>query len=55
MLNEKLIDVISHEGVVSSVTCNNNNAHVVLGTHMLMPLRMVDYYCLLLIICLRAL
>ncbi len=29
MLNEKLLDVISHEGVVSIVSCNNNEAHVV--------------------------
>jgi len=29
MLNEKLLEVISHEGVVSIVTCSNNEAHVV--------------------------
>ena len=29
MLNEKLLEVISYEGVVSIVTCNNNEAHVV--------------------------
>ncbi|MBU3130012.1 pyridoxamine 5'-phosphate oxidase family protein [Clostridium tagluense] len=28
MLNEKLLDVISHEGVVAIVTCSNNEAHV---------------------------
>jgi len=29
MLNEKLLEVISHEGVVSIVTCSNNESHVV--------------------------
>ncbi|MBK1813703.1 pyridoxamine 5'-phosphate oxidase family protein [Clostridium sp. YIM B02505] len=29
MLNEKLLEVISHEGVVAIVTCANNEAHVV--------------------------
>lgn len=29
MLNEKLLEVISHEGVVAIVSCNNNEAHVV--------------------------
>ncbi|MBX4263339.1 pyridoxamine 5'-phosphate oxidase family protein [Clostridium estertheticum] len=28
MLNEKLLDVISHEGVVAIVTCSNNESHV---------------------------
>ncbi|MCB2296137.1 pyridoxamine 5'-phosphate oxidase family protein [Clostridium algoriphilum] len=28
MLNEKLLDVISHEGVVALVTCSNNESHV---------------------------
>lgn len=29
MLNEKLLEVISHEGVVAIVSCSNNEAHVV--------------------------
>jgi hypothetical protein len=29
MLNEKLLEVISHEGVVAIVSCCNNEAHVV--------------------------
>ena len=29
MINEKLLEVISHEGVVSIVSCSNNEAHVV--------------------------
>ena len=29
MLNEKLLEVISYEGVVAIVTCNNNVSHVV--------------------------
>lgn len=29
MLNEKLLEVISYEGVVAIVTCNNNESHVV--------------------------
>jgi len=29
MLNKKLLDVISHEGVVAIVTCSNNESHVV--------------------------
>jgi hypothetical protein len=29
MLNEKLLEVISHEGVVAIVSWNNNEAHVV--------------------------
>ncbi len=29
MFSEKFIDVLSHEGVVSIVTCSNNKAHVV--------------------------
>jgi hypothetical protein len=29
MINEKLIEVISHEGVVAIVSCSNNEAHVV--------------------------
>lgn len=28
MLNEKLVEVMSHEGVVAIVTCSNNEAHV---------------------------
>src|SRR5689334_2003617 len=28
MLNEKLVEVMSHEGVVSIVTCSNNEAHI---------------------------
>ena len=28
MLNEKLLEVISHEGVVALVTCSNNESHV---------------------------
>lgn len=28
MFNEKLIDVLNHEGVVSIVTCSDNEAHV---------------------------
>jgi len=28
MLNEKLLDVISHEGVVALVTCSDNESHV---------------------------
>lgn len=33
MLNEKLLEVISHEGVVAIVTCSNNEAHVVNTWH----------------------
>lgn len=29
MLTEKFLDVLNHEGVVSIVTCSNNEAHVV--------------------------
>lgn len=29
MINEKLLEVISHEGVVAIVSCSNNEAHVV--------------------------
>lgn len=29
MLNEKLIEVISHEGIVAIVTCSNNESHVI--------------------------
>jgi hypothetical protein len=29
MLNEKLLEVISHEGVVAIVSCGDNGAHVV--------------------------
>jgi len=29
MLNEKLLEVISYEGVVAIVTCANNESHVV--------------------------
>ncbi|MFW2491687.1 pyridoxamine 5'-phosphate oxidase family protein [Clostridium chromiireducens] len=33
MLNEKLLEVISHEGVVAIVSCSNNEAHVVNTWH----------------------
>ena len=29
MINEKLLEIISHEGVVAIVSCSNNEAHVV--------------------------
>lgn len=29
MLTEKFLEVLKHEGVVSIVTCENNEAHVV--------------------------
>ncbi len=33
MLNQKLLEVISHEGVVAIVSCSNNEAHVVNTWH----------------------
>lgn len=44
MLNQKLLEVISHEGVVAIVSCSNNEAHVVnTCIHFLVLLKMVGY------------